>query len=59
MSRTDKDTPESKKANWQSVFQPSEWNRRLRRNHRKRASQDLRNGREPAPRYKNDRDYYW
>ena len=59
MSRTDKDQREAKRDHWSSVFQPSWHNRMLRRSHRARARQDLRNGREPLPRYKNDRDYYW
>ena len=51
MSRTFKDSREAKFRNWMSVYQPSEFNRWRRKQARVRAAQDLRNGREPAPRY--------
>lgn len=57
MSRTWKDTREAKMRNWMSVFTPSEFNRRRRKQAREKAAQDLRNGREPAPRY--PYDLYW
>lgn len=51
MSRTFKDSREAKMRHWMSVFQPSDFNRFRRRQARNRASQDLRNGREPLERY--------
>ena len=58
MSRTDKDQPNIRRERWWTR-QPSWWNKRGRRRHRARATQDLRNGREPLPRYKDDREWYW
>ena len=57
MSRTFKDSRHAKMQNWMSVFTPSEFNRWRRKQARVRAAQDLRNGREPAPRY--PYDLYW
>lgn len=57
MSRTYKDRKESKREHWRSVFTPSDWNRDRRRRVRELAAQDLRNGREPQPRYGDVR--YW
>ena len=57
MSRTDKDTRHAKRQHWQSVFTPSWWNRDQRRREREKARQDMRNGREPQPRYGDE--YYW
>ena len=57
MSRTFKDSREAKYRNWMSVFTPSEFNRWRRKQARGKAAQDLRNGREPAPRYPSD--LYW
>lgn len=57
MSRTFKDSRHAKMQNWVSVFTPSEFNRWRRKQARVKAAQDLRNGREPAPRY--PYDLYW
>lgn len=58
MSRTVKDSPKMRRERWWTR-QPSWFNRASRRRHRTRASQDIRNGREPLPRYKDDREWYW
>lgn len=57
MSRTFKDTKAAKLRHWMSVFTPSEFNRYRRRRERNKARQDMRNGREPLPRYGDD--LYW
>ena len=57
MSRTDKDTRESKMEHWMSVFKPSSWNRDQRQAERNKAKQSLRNRREPEPKYR--RPYFW
>ena len=57
MSRTDKDTPDERRKHWQSVYVPSWWNRAQRRREREKARQDMRNGREPQPRYGDE--CYW
>ena len=57
MSRTDKDTPRGRaRYPWKTGI-PSWWNRDQRRRERERARQDMRNGREPQPRYGDE--YYW
>ena len=57
VSNTWKDSRHAKMQNWMSVFTPSEFNRWRRKQARVKAAQDLRNGREPAPRY--PYDLYW
>lgn len=57
MSRTDKDTPREKARHPWNTKVPSWWNRGLRRREREKAAQDMRNGREPQPRYGGD--LYW
>lgn len=59
MAHTDKDHPDFRRKHWQSIRQPSWWNKMLRDHHRERARQDLRNGREPLPKYRGDDEYYW
>lgn len=58
MARTDKDAPYQRHAR-RGRTEPSWWRAALRRRHRSRAAQDVRNGREPLPRYKDDREWYW
>lgn len=57
MSRTWKDRREAKMKHWMSVYTPSWWNRAQRQRERNRAAQDLRNGREPQPKYGDE--YWW
>lgn len=57
VSRTFKDSREAKQKHWCSVFTPSAFNREQRRRVRNLAAQDMRNGREPQPRY--GTLYYW
>lgn len=58
MSKTDKDQPYQKRGR-QGRSEPSWWRKMLRRHHRARARQALRNDQEPMPRYRGDREWYW
>lgn len=58
MSRTDKDQPYQRHGR-RGRSTPSWWHKMLRRRHRSHARQDLRNGREPAAQYRDDREWYW
>ena len=57
MSRTWKDKREAKMEHWMSVGIPSWWNRWMRQREREKSRQDMRNRREPQPRYGDE--YYW
>ena len=59
MGKTDKDQPGFRAKLWESVRTPSWHTKASRRKHRTREHQDLANGREPSPRYKTDREWYW
>lgn len=58
MSRTDKDAPKARRERWWTR-QQSWFNKATRRRHRKLARQDMRNGRDPLPRYRGDKEWYW
>lgn len=59
MGKTDKDAPDVRKERWFASHQPSWFHKALRRRHRTKARQDIRNEREPLPRYRGDREWYW
>lgn len=59
MSRTDKDSPALRRANWEASHQPSSFNKACRRLARRLAKRDLENGREPLPRYPVEKEWYW
>lgn len=58
MGKTDKDQPAVRKARWWTR-QPTSWNKQTRRHHRARARQAIRNGQEPPPKFRSDREWYW
>lgn len=61
MSKTDKDTPRDKARRtkwWISTKGFSAFARQCRRSARAKARQDMRNGREPQPRYRDEREYW-